>query len=299
MREINFMRWRRHFLLLSGILLLVSVGSLASRGLAFGLDFTGGLSVELYFASPPNLGQVRSALEEGGFSGAQVSYFGADELVLVRLPPLDDLSADAPQLVLQALQGLEAGAEIRRSESVGPRIGDELREQGGLAVLVALFGILMYIAFRFQSKFAVAAVAALAHDVLLVLGLFSLLGLDFDLAVLAAVFALIGYSLNDTIVVSDRIRENFSKLRAREPTRIINISLTMTLARTLVTSLTTLLVVLCLLFLGGGALRGFSLALALGVVVGTYSSIYILASVLLALRLKPADMITERPEEVV
>ena len=304
MGEINFLRWRRHFALLSGLLLLCSLASLAVRGISYGLDFTGGVSVELEFTDSANLPAVRAALASADMATAQVSHFGADNLVVIRLPPLAtsnsevESDAEAPARVLQALgaAGIE-GAQVRRSESVGPRIGAELRERGGLAVLVALFGILLYITFRFQPKFAVAAVAALVHDVLLVLGLFSAFGLDFDLAVLAAILALIGYSLNDTIVVSDRIRESFRRLRGRDSEGVINTSLNLTLARTLVTSLTTLLVLGCLLAFGGGALRGFSLALCFGVVIGTYSSVYIVPLVLLQLRITAADLIVPEREE--
>lgn len=297
MKELNFLRWRWLCLMFSGVLLAVSLVSLTFSGLSYGLDFTGGISVELEFPEKADLPAVRNALAVSELPPSTVGYFGTEHLVVVRLPFPEEKDVDVAGSLLNALTAAGIhGVQVRQSAAVGPRIGEELREQGGLAVLVALLGILMYIAFRFQSKFAAAAVAALLHDVLLVLGIFSLFGLDFDLSVLAAIFALIGYSLNDTIVVCDRIREMFRSLRGRDAVSVINISLTRTLTRTLVTSLTTLLVLLCLLLLGGGALRGFSLALFLGVIVGTYSSIYIASSVLLWLKITSADLVVPERE---
>ncbi|MGI9345692.1 MAG: protein translocase subunit SecF [Gammaproteobacteria bacterium] len=303
--QFDFLRWRYYFWGISAVFIGIGIISLAVNGLKYGLDFTGGLSMELDFSQPVKLADLRQVLEEEGFESVQVSHFGADHLVLVRLPPapsyLDQNEQSITSGILAALERKNLKAQVLQFESIGPRIGDELREKGGIAVLVALFGILLYITFRFQQKFALAAVLALFHDVVFVLGIFALLGLNFDLTVLAAILALIGYSLNDTIVVCDRIRSNMLKLRGRDTYNVLNISLNQTLARTLVTSLTTLLVLLCLRFLGGAALQGFSTTLIVGVVVGTYSSIYIASTALLLLRLTSADLMPKErdPEEEV
>jgi len=294
MKIIDFMRQRKLALVLSIVLLAVSIGSLATRQLDWGLDFTGGTLVEVSYSDSANLGEIRKSLAGGKYEGATVVSFGSDRDVLIRLPQ-GYSDKEGAQLLL-ALQedyaNSEAGGsvELRRIEFVGPQVGDELREQGGIAMLMALALVMLYIAFRFQFKFAVGAVVALVHDVILVLGFFSVLGIEFDLTVLAAILAVIGYSLNDTIVVADRIRENFRKLRRTEPVELINISLTETLGRTLVTSFTTMLVLTSLAVFGGEIIHGFAVALIVGVAVGTYSSIYVSATTLLYLGVSKEDL---------
>ncbi len=289
MNTINFMGQRKLAMILSGVLLLISLGSLAVKQLNWGLDFTGGTLVEVHYSETADLNAIRSTLEKEGYSGAIVVSFGTDRDVLIRLPKgySDKQGAE----LLRKLQESFAGSvELRRIEFVGPQVGDELREQGGLAMLLALGLVMLYIAFRFQFKFAVGAVVALVHDVIITLGFFSVMGMEFDLTVLAALLAVIGYSLNDTIVVSDRIRENFRKLRRAEPVEVVNISLTETLGRTLVTSLTTLLVLAALALLGGEMIHGFAIALIVGVMIGTYSSIYVAANTLLILGVSKEDL---------
>ena len=244
---------RRLALILSSVLILVSFGSLFTRVLNFGIDFTGGALIEVGYGEPVDLARVRNTLEQAGFGEAVVQHFGTARDVLIRMAPRDEVSqAELGDEVFAALQ--EAGGEerlsLRRVEFVGPQVGDELTEQGGLAMLIALGAILLYVALRFEYRFAVGAVAALAHDVVITLGFFSVLGLEFDLTILAALLAVIGYSLNDTIVVFDRIRENFRKIRRGTPVAVVNTSLNQTLARTLMTSFTTLLVLLALFFPG-------------------------------------------------
>jgi|SRR6056297_3896246 len=288
MKHINFMGQRRLAIIMSSVLLLISLGSLMVNQLEWGLDFTGGTLVEVEYGDSADLDAIRSTLETRGYPGAQVVSFGTDRDVLIRLPA--DLDADGSD-VLQVLRSSTSDSvELRRTEFVGPQVGDELREQGGLAMLLALGLVMLYIGFRFQLKFAVGAVAALVHDVILTLGFFSVLRLDFDLTVLAALLAVIGYSLNDTIVVADRIRENFRKLRRVEPVEVVNISLTETLGRTLVTSITTLLVLVSLALFGGDMINAFAVALIVGVTVGTYSSIYVSATTLLAMRVNKEDL---------
>ncbi len=294
-RVINFMGARKIAAALSIGLVLLSIGSLAVRGLNFGLDFTGGTLVEVVYEQAEPLSNVRSALAEAGYGDAVVVNFGADTDVLVRLP--QGLSPDLGEQILGILQqSAGSEAELRRIEFVGPQVGEELREQGGLAILLALVVVLIYISMRFQLKFAFGAVVALGHDVIIVLGIFSLLRLDFDLTVLGALLAVIGYSLNDTIVVSDRIRENFRKLRKQPSVDVINVSLSETLGRTMVTSLTTLLVLLALLLTGGEMIRGFAQALTVGIVVGTYSSIYVAANFMLLLGIRQEDLMIPEKE---
>lgn len=289
MKIINFMASRRLAAIFSITLVLVAIGSLAVRQLNWGLDFTSGTLVEVHYEQSADLNSVRSTLEAEGYEGAIVVSFGTDRDVLIRLP--EGYSDAQGANVLALLQQNSASpVELRRTEFVGPQVGDELREQGGLAMLLALGLVMLYIAFRFQFKFAVGAVVALVHDVLITLGFFSLTGMEFDLTVLAALLAVIGYSLNDTIVVSDRIRENFRKMRRADPENVINTSLTETLGRTLVTSLTTLLVLVALALLGGEMIFGFAIALLVGVLVGTYSSIYVASNVLLALGVTKEDL---------
>ncbi|MEP0203295.1 MAG: protein translocase subunit SecF [Halioglobus sp.] len=289
MKVINFMGQRKLAVLFSLTLLIVSIGSLATRQLNWGLDFTGGTLVEVHYSETVSLNALRDTLNTQGYAGAIVVSFGTDRDVLIRLPQgYSDQEGAALLTLLQ--NNFEGEVVLRRIEFVGPQVGDELREQGGLAMLLALALVMLYIAFRFQLKFAIGAVFALVHDVIITLGFFSIVGMEFDLTVLAALLAVIGYSLNDTIVVSDRIRENFRKLRRSDPVEVINISLTETLGRTLVTSLTTLLVLLSLALFGGEMINGFAIALIVGVAIGTYSSIYVAANALLMLGISKEDL---------
>lgn len=289
MKILPFMKWRWLASALSAIALIAAIASLAVQQLNWGLDFTGGTLVEVEYADSADLTAIRTTLAANGYEGAVVVSFGTDRDVLIRLPQgFSDAEGIAMVDILRAADASDI--ELRRIEFVGPQVGDELREQGGLAMLTALGLVMLYVAFRFQLKFALGAVVALAHDVLIVLGFFSLTGIEFDLTVLAALLAVIGYSLNDTIVVADRIRENFRKLRRMPPREVIDVSLTETLGRTLVTSLTTLLVLLALALFGGEMIFGFAVALLVGVGVGTYSSIYISATTLLLLGVSKEDV---------
>lgn len=299
---------RRGAVILSAALILLSVGSLVTRSLNFGIDFTGGVLLEVGYEQPADLQNVRARLDDAGFGDAQVQNFGAASDVLIRLLPREvaDEGADAVagnaklgEAILRVLRDGDVTVELRRVEFVGPQVGEELTERGGTAMIFALLMILGYIMFRFQWKFAVGAVAALVHDVMIVIGFFSVLQLPFDLSVLAAVLAVIGYSLNDTIVVFDRIRENFRSTRRGLAEGIVNISINQMLGRTIITSLTTLLVLLSLLLLGGEAVRGFSIALIVGVFVGTYSSIYTASSTALALDVSPEDLLPPQKGELV
>ena len=297
-KVINFMALRKIAGVLSIVLVLAAVASLAVNKLQFGLDFTGGTLVEVGYDQAPDLVAVRGQLQGSGFDDAVVQNFGSDRDVLVRLgQAFNDKVGEEVLAVLQS--GSDANIELRRSEYVGAQVGEELTEQGGLGMLLALAIVMLYVAFRFQLKFSVGAVVALAHDVLIVLGIFSILKLDFDLTVLAAILAVIGYSLNDTIVVSDRIREKFRKLRKGTSEEIINESLSQTLGRTLVTSITTILVLLALFIFGGELIHGFAFALLIGVVVGTYSSIYVASNVLLTLGVSQEDLMIQPKEEFV
>ena len=297
MKMYNFMALRWPAAVFSLVLLAISVGSLATKELQWGLDFTGGTLVEVAYSDSADLTEIRSTLDSRGYSGALVVSFGTDRDVLIRLPV--GTSDEQGAALLGILQSESSDAvELRRIEFVGPQVGEELREQGGLAMLLALGLVMVYIAFRFQFKFALGAVGALAHDVIIVLGFFSIMGLEFDLTVLAAILAVIGYSLNDTIVVSDRIRENFRKLRRVESVEVINQSLSETLGRTLVTSLTTLLVLISLALVGGEMINGFAIALLVGVFVGTYSSIYVAANLLLTLGVSKDDLMMPLPDEL-
>jgi preprotein translocase subunit SecF len=288
-KSINFMSQRFVAMAISIVLLLASIGSLAVNSLQFGLDFTGGLQVEAEFGQRADLEKIRQNLSLRGFDDATIVYFGAETEVMVRMQ--QDLTSGVEAKVLAALEETtDSKVTIKRIEFVGPQVGDELRDQGGIGMLFALAVVMIYVAMRFQFKFSVASVAALGHDVIIVLGIFSFFKLDFDLTVLAAVLAVIGYSLNDTIVVSDRIRENFRKIRKADAVEVVNISLTQTLGRTLVTSLTTMLVLLALFFVGGELIHAFSIALMIGVFVGTYSSIYVAANILLFMNITKADL---------
>ncbi len=297
-RSIDFMAKRKIAGLFSIVLLIISLGSLAVNQLKLGLDFTGGTLVEVAFEQPPALEVLRTQLETSGFEDVTVQNFGSERDVLVRLA--QGFSPTVGDEVLAAIKANSGyNVELKRAEFVGAQVGEELRDQGGMGMLLALALVMIYVALRFQIKFSVAAVAALAHDVIILLGLFSLMQFDFDLTVLAAVLAVIGYSLNDTIVVSDRIRENFRRLRTGDSIEIINVSLNQTLGRTLITSLTTLLVLLALFFFGGELIHNFAVALLVGVLVGTYSSIYVAGNVLLAMNIDREDlMVPEKEGEV-
>lgn len=292
----DFMSYRKIASVASIVLVLVSLASIVLRSLEWGLDFTGGTLVEVTYEDEAYPEQIRAELDQAGYSGHVVQYFGSDRDILVRMPPQKNLSdkenARLGDGLLASLQvGSSSGLVLRRAEFVGPAVGEELTNQGGLGLLTALGMVLLYVSFRFQLKFALGAVLALFHDVVITLGIFSLIRWEFDLTVLAALLAVIGYSLNDTIVVSDRIRENFRKLRRGSSEEIVNISLNQTLGRTLITSFTTLLVLFALLLLGGELISGFAKALIAGVVVGTYSSIYVAANTLLLLKLNREDLL--------
>jgi preprotein translocase subunit SecF len=296
--HIDFLGRRKLAAVLSIALILISIGSLVTRGLNFGLDFTGGTLIEAAFSEAVDLSSVRSALA-ADFSDAQLQYFGSSHDVLVRLAPrAGENSTTLSNRVLKALGNVSPAVEMRRVEYVGPQVGEELREQGALAMLYALLGIIIYVAVRFQYRFAIGAVASLVHDVIITIGVFSLFQLDFDLTVLAAILAIIGYSLNDTIVVFDRIRENFRKVRRGSPEEIMNMALNETLSRTIMTGLTTLLVIVSLAIFGGDTLYGFSMALIVGIIVGTYSSVYIASAMALALGVSKQDLVPARKDDV-
>ena len=296
-KTINFLRLRKFFYVVAVALMLASVGSLAVKQLNLGLDFTGGALVELNYSEAADLEAIRATLRENGWGDAVVQNFGASTDVLIRLP------SDDPNLGNQVAQMIKttdgSDVSVKRVEFIGPQVGEELRDQGGLGMLVAIAGILLYVSLRFQMKFAVAAILALVHDVIFTLGVFSFFGISFDLTVLAAILAVIGYSLNDTIVVFDRVRENMRLMRQTELTDIINISTTQTLGRTMATSFSTILVLLALFWFGGENIHGFATALLIGVGVGTYSSIYIAGGLLVTMSLTRDDLIPPQVEEAV
>ena len=294
--NIDFLAWRKLALIASSIFLVISISSLLIKGLNWGLDFTGGTLVELSYPNGAEIDSIRHTLRSEGFEGAQVANFGSNKEVLIKLPGTISDSLGSEIISLLKKQNINEDIDLRRIEYVGPQIGSELRDDGGTAMLIALAFMMLYIAFRFQSRFAGAAVLALIHDVIIVVGLFSLLQIDSDLTGLAALLAVIGYSLNDTIVVSDRIRENIRAMDSEEVNEIINTSLNQTLGRTLVTSLTTLLVLFSLYLLGGELIKNFALALIFGVIVGTYSSIYIAANALIMMGLSKDHLKEEKPE---
>ena len=293
--NIPFMSYRRFATIGSLVLLIMSIGSLSFKGLNLGLDFSGGTLIEVSYEEAADLVDIRDLMTNNGFDDFQVVNFGSNSDVLIKVADKNG-NSQLGDVIYKFLLDADPSTELKRIEFVGPQIGSELRDQGGLGMLVALGMILLYVAFRFQYKFALGAVAALAHDVVIILGLFSLLSWDFDLTVLAALLAVIGYSLNDTIVVSDRIRENFRGERGFEPDEIVNRSINQTLSRTLITSLTTLLVLFALFFFGGDMIRGFSQALIIGVLVVTYSSIYVVANMLLGLSITQDDLAIPEPE---
>jgi preprotein translocase subunit SecF len=298
--HINFMGQRKLALVFSLILMVISIGSLATRGLNYGLDFTGGTLIEVGYPDVVDLSMVRTQLEDAGYGDAVVQTFGSARDIVVRVPPraIEESTVDTSDRVLEALSVGGIELDNRRVEYVGPQIGDELANQGGLAMVYALGFILLYIIIRFQWKFSFGAVAALVHDVIVVVGFFSVFGVDFDLTVLAAVLAVIGYSLNDTIVVFDRMRENFRTMRKVDPTEIFNVSINQMLSRTLMTSLTTLLVLVALFVVGGEIIHSFAEALIVGVVIGTYSSIYVAGTTLLTLGVTKQDLMPVEKEGV-
>jgi len=295
--HIEFMSQRKLALIISTTLIVIAIASLAFRGLQLGLDFTGGTLLEVAYPQNIELSPIREVLHANDFPDAIVQHFGAQNEVLIRVAPKEGVSnADISTKIFELLRIQNADVENRRVEFVGPQVGEELTETGGIAMLVALFCILVYVALRFEYRFALGSVAALAHDVILVLGMFSIFGIEFDLTVLAAVLAVIGYSLNDTIVVFDRIRENFRKIRKGDAIEVIDASLNQTLSRTLITSLTTLLVLFALFIFGGELIHGFATALLAGVFVGTYSSIYVASSVLVAMGVSKEDLAPVKKE---
>ena len=294
----DFMSKRKVAVVFSALLLSVSIVSLVTQKLNFGIDFTGGTLVEVGYGETVELDEVRSVLSATEFRDAVVQYFGSASDILIRVAQVEGKnSADISNEIIEVLDRSGHAVEIRRVEFVGPQVGEDLQEDGGLAMIYALIMIFIYIAFRFQRRFSVGAIAALVHDVIITIGVFSVLQLDFDLTVLAALLAVIGYSLNDTIVVFDRIRENFRRIRKGAPVDIVNASLNQTLPRTLITSLTTLLVLTALFFLGGELIRPFSAALIIGVIIGTYSSIYVASPVTLALGISKQDLMPVEKEE--
>jgi preprotein translocase subunit SecF len=289
------MKYRKIAGITSIAIFILSVFSLSFKGLTLGLDFSGGTLVEVTYETPVELESIRNTLISNGYEDSQVVNFGTNLDVLIKVADQNGNSSIGEN-IYQLLENNGFRGELKRVEFVGPQVGAELRDQGGLGMLVALFMILMYVAFRFQYKFALGAVAALGHDVVIIVGLFSIFSWDFDLTVLAALLAVIGYSLNDTIVVSDRIRENFRTQRELDPIEMVDLSLNQTLGRTVVTSFTTLLVLFALFIFGGEMIKGFSLALILGVLVGTYSSIYVVANMLMSLTLTQEDLAIPEPE---
>ena len=298
--DFDFMSGRRVAVLLSCVIIFFSLGSVGTRGLNLGVDFTGGVLLEVGYSGAANLTDVRNALADAGYDTALVQNFGSANDVLIRLPPSGDEEEGTVvrDRVLDTLREYDSSVLLRRIEFVGPQVGEELTEQGGLAMLFALILIFAYVMLRFNRKFAAGTITALVHDVIVVIGVFSFFELSFDLSVLAALLATIGYSLNDTIVVFDRIRENFRIVRRGTAEKIVNASINQMLARTLITSFTTLIVLSALYIWGGQAVNGFAGALMIGVIVGTYSSIYVACTVALALKVSPADLLPAKRQEI-
>ncbi len=291
--EFDFMSKRKLAMMLSIALIVTSLAALAIRGLNLGIDFTGGTLIELGYEADADLTEIRNSLTKSELGDAIVQHFGSNKNVLIRIAPTEgQSSADVSDKVVEILKD----AELRRVEFVGPQFGEELTEDGGLAMLIALFFILIYVAIRFEKRFAIGSVAALFHDVIIVLGFFALTQIKFEQSVLAAILAVIGYSLNDTIVVFDRIRENFLKVRKKTTEQIINISLNQSLTRTVITSLTTLLVLIALLVFGGEMIKPFAIALIIGVIIGTYSSMYVASTSALALGVSKEDLMPVEKE---
>ncbi|MDB1124752.1 protein translocase subunit SecF [Vibrio algarum] len=298
-KTIDFMRWSKVAFVLSILMIATAIGTLSTKWLNWGLDFTGGTLIEVGFEQPANLEQIRGALQAEGFGDATVQNFGSAREVLVRLRPREDATGE--KLGNQILDAIKLGTgeqvEMRRIEFVGPNVGDELTEAGGLAIIVSLICILIYVSMRFEWRLAAGAVLALTHDVIITLGIFSLLQIEVDLTIVAALLTVVGYSLNDTIVVFDRIRENFRKMRKGEPVEVMNNSITQTLSRTLITSATTLFVVIALFTQGGAMIHGFALALLLGITVGTYSSIYVASALALKLGIQREHLMPTQVEK--
>lgn len=296
--NIDFLGQRKLAVMVSIVLFVVSIGALATRGLNLGIDFTGGTLMEFGYAQPTELAVVREALVGNGYGDAVVQHIGSAREVMVRMPAREGMtSASLSNAVHQALQQAAGQSlELRRVEFVGPQVGKELLENGGLAILYALIGILIYVALRFEYRLGVGAIIALIHDPVLILGLFALFQWNFDLTVLAAMLAVIGYSLNDTIVIYDRIRENFRKLRKATPVEVMNASINQTLSRTILTSGTTLFVVLALVIFGGEMIRGFAVAFLIGIVIGTYSSVYVASTAALALGISKENLMPVKKE---
>lgn len=294
--QFNFMQNRRIALALSAFIIIASVISLSTRWLSLGIDFTGGTLIEIGYPDTVDLPQIREQVAELGFDNVQVQHFGSTKDILIRVAPQENTSqATISNQIFAQLR--EEGTQLRRAEFIGPQIGQELREDGGLAMLYALIGILIYVGFRFEFRFAIGAIIALAHDVIATIGFFSITGIEFNLTVLAAILAVIGYSLNDTIVVYDRIRESYLKSKTKvDSETVVNQAINRTLSRTLITSLTTMMVLLALLVFGGEIIRNFTIALVVGVFVGTYSSIYVASSLLLILGVKREHMIPAKKE---
>jgi preprotein translocase subunit SecF len=299
--HIDFMGKRRIWFLISAAIIVVSLGSVAIRGINWGIDFTGGTLLEVHYPAAVELDGVRGTLAATGFGGAMVQHFGSSRDVMIRLAPDtkaagEEASAKISTQVMAALQATTPGVELRRAEFVGPQVGDELAESGFLALLYTFGGILLYVALRFEWRLALGSILALLHDPILIVGIFSLFQLEFDLTVLAAVLAVIGYSINDTVVVFDRIRENFRKMRKESPEEIINASINQTLSRTLMTSISVLIVLVVLLVFGGDTMARFALAIILGVFVGTYSSIYVASALALWLGVSRKDLLQVKKE---
>ncbi len=295
--HINFLGMRKPAVLLSLTLIVLAIGSIAVRGFNFGIDFTGGTLIEVGYPQNAELTEIRQSLSDSGYGDAVVQHFGAATDVLIRIAPREGVSsAELSDKIMASLKAADDSVAMRRVEFVGPQVGEELTNDGGLAMIYALIGILIYVALRFEYRFAIGSVAALVHDVIITLGVFSILQLDFDLTVLAAILAVIGYSLNDTIVVFDRIRENFRMMRKGTPEEVVNASLNQTLSRTLMTSFTTMLVLFALFFFGGELIHGFATALLVGIFVGTYSSIYVASASALALGISKEDLMPVEKE---
>ncbi len=299
--KFDFMGKRKLAYAFSAVLILISLGSLITQGLNPGIDFTGGYLIELGYERDADIQPVRDILEKNNFKDAQVQHFGTAKDILIRIAPRKDVNkANLSDNIVSLLKAeTDQKITLRRVEFVGPQVGNELRDQGGLAMLVALFGILVYVSFRFEFKSALGSIFALIHDVIITIGAFSLTQIEFDLTVLAAILAVIGYSLNDTVVVLDRIRETFREMRKGTPAEILNLSINQTLSRTLMTSFTTILVLLSLFFLGGEIIHGFAFALLVGIGIGTYSSIYVASSTLLSMGIKKQNFLIAAKEEVV
>lgn len=296
--SIDFISFGKYAIVFSALLILVSFVSFSMEKLSFGVDFTGGVVIEVGYPDAVALDKVRGALDEGGYPGATVQHFGSSDAVMIRLASEEGAeSSEVSTQVMQSLHADNSAAELRRVEFVGPQVGDELINKGGLALLYTVIAILIYVIVRFHWKLAAGAVAALVHDVLITLGVFSLFHLDFDLTVLAALLAVIGYSLNDTIVVFDRIRENFRRMRKATPVEVVNASINQTLSRTLMTSGTTILTLLALFFLGGEVIHGFATALLIGIFIGTYSSIFVASALALRLKITSQDLFPPKEED--